>query len=77
MRLQVLNLSQAIYQTGSVFEAGDSLVYSYNDWAGLGLHGDFLNGWQEGAVEDMLDYCIHHQVEAYSTVCCTLLGTTL
>ena len=51
-----------------MFEAGDSLVYSYNDWAGLGLHGDFLNGWQEGAVEDMLDYCIHHQVEAYSTV---------
>ena len=39
------------------FEAGDSLVYSYNDYEGHGFHGDFVNGWDEGKIESLLDYC--------------------
>jgi len=59
---------EAIYQTEGVFEAGDSLVYSFNDWTGYGFHGDFFHGWNEGVIEDMLDYCINHE-DGMATQC--------
>ena len=31
---------EAIFLTGKIFEAGDELVYSYNDKIGYGFHGD-------------------------------------
>ena len=42
---------EAIFATHEMFEAGDQLVYSYNDTIGYGFHGDFINGWEKGAVD--------------------------
>ena len=42
---------EAIFATHEIFEAGDQLVYSYNDTIGYGFHGDFINGWEKGAVD--------------------------
>ena len=43
-----------------IFEAGDQLVYSFDDWVGYGFHADFFNGWKAGAVEALLDQCTYH-----------------
>ena len=52
---------EAIFRTHEVgMEAGDQLVYSFNDWSGYGFHGDFLNGWKEGVIEGFLDYCTYN-----------------
>ena len=32
-------------------QAGDSLVYSFNDYQGYGYHGDFFNGWEDGLID--------------------------
>lgn len=49
---------EAIYKTYEVpFEAGDELVYSFNDWDGYGFHGDFFNGWKEGVVDTLIAQC--------------------
>ena len=42
---------EAIFHTQEVVEAGDKLVYSFNDTVGYGFHGDFFNGWEEGVIE--------------------------
>ena len=59
---------EAIYLTGDTFEAGDQLVYSYNDWTGYGFHGDFLMGWNDGVIESMIDYCMTHE-DGMATQC--------
>ena len=41
---------EAIFEIQDIYEAGDTLVYSFNDTVGYGFHGDFLNGWKEGAI---------------------------
>ena len=41
---------EAIFQIQDIYEAGDTLVYSFNDTVGHGFHGDFFNGWKEGAI---------------------------
>ena len=46
--------------TQDYFEAGDQLVYSFDDWVGYGFHGDFFNGWKPGVVEALLDQCTYH-----------------
>ena len=46
--------------TQDYFEAGDQLVYSFDDWVGYGFHGDFFNGWKPGAVEALLEQCTYH-----------------
>ena len=52
---------EAIFRTHEVgMEAGDQLVYSFNDWSGYGFHGDFLHGWKEGVIEGFLDYCAYN-----------------
>ena len=52
---------EAIYKTQEVpFEAGDALVYSFNDWIGYGFHGDFFNGWRPGVVEALIEQCTTH-----------------
>ena len=59
---------EAIFLIGDIFEAGDQLVYSYNDWTGYGLHGEFLMGWNEGVIESMIDYCMTHE-DGMATQC--------
>jgi len=59
---------EAIYLTGDTFEAGDQLVYSYNDWTGYGFHGDFLMGWNNGVIESMIEYCRTHE-DGMATQC--------
>jgi len=50
---------EAIFKTGDIFSAGDSLVYSFNDYTGYGFHGDFLQGWKDGVMDRLLDTCIN------------------
>lgn len=52
---------EAIYLTGNIFEAGDELVYSFNDTTGYGFHGDFLMGWDDGNIQSKIDYCIANE----------------
>jgi len=60
---------EAIFKTQDVpFEAGDTLVYSFNDTTGYGFHGDFLHGWKEGVMESLLDYCINND-DGFATQC--------
>merc|ERR1739845_121892 len=51
---------EAIYQTQTVVESGDELVYSFKDYSGFGFHGDFVMGWKEGTLEQLIDYCTYH-----------------
>ena len=51
---------EAIFKIQDFFEAGDELVYSFNDKSGFGFHGDFVNGWEEGVVQEAIDYCATH-----------------
>ena len=52
---------EAIFRTHEVgMEAGDQLVYSFNDWSGYGFHGDFMHGWKEGVIEGFLNYCAYN-----------------
>ncbi len=48
---------EAKFLSYGLLDAGDSLVYSYNDWKGYGFHGDFLNGWNEGVMEQLIEVC--------------------
>ena len=41
---------EAIFQIQDIYEAGDTLIYSFNDTIGYGFHGDFFNGWKQGAI---------------------------
>jgi len=59
---------EAIYLIGDTFEAGDQLVYSFNDREGYGFHGDFLMGWNNNEIESMIDYCINHE-DGMATQC--------
>ena len=51
-----------------VIEAGDELVYSFNDKSGFGFHGDFINGWEDGVVQQAIDYCATSD-DGYKTQC--------
>jgi len=42
-------------------EVGDKLVYSFGDYSGYGFHGDFLNGWEDGVIDSLVDYCINNK----------------
>ena len=52
---------EAIYKIKHIYTPGDELVYSFNDTKGYGFHGDFLMGWEENRIEEMLDYCINNR----------------
>ena len=52
---------EAEFMTFGIAEPGDSLVYSYNDWEGYGFHGDFLNGWKDGAIDQLLYFCTFNE----------------
>ena len=47
-RLKYFNLNEC---SSSLLQAGDSLVYSFNDYQGYGYHGDFFNGWEDGLID--------------------------
>jgi len=51
---------EAIYMIDGIYAPGDELVYSFDDREGFGFHGDFLMGWEENRIEEMLDYCINN-----------------
>ena len=53
---------EAIFHTQEVVEAGDRLVYSFNDTVGYGFHGDFFNGWEEGVIEVSSELSRHAQL---------------
>jgi len=59
---------EAIFKTGDIYEAGDRLVYSFNDYTGYGFHGDFLHGWKEGVMDGLLNYCINND-DGFSKQC--------
>ena len=53
---------EAIYQTQDVgVEAGDELVYSFGDYSGYGFHGDFVMGWEDGVIDQLIDYCTYNE----------------
>lgn len=36
-------------------------MYSFGDYSGYGFHGDFLNGWEDGVIDNLVDYCINNK----------------
>jgi len=53
---------EAIYQTQDVgIEPGDELVYSFGDYSGFGFHGDFVMGWEDGVLDQLIDYCTYNE----------------
>jgi len=59
---------EAIFHVQGLFEAGDSLVYSFNDYQGYGYHGDFFNGWEDGLIDQFLEHC-RTQEDGWDTQC--------
>ena len=50
---------EAMFQAHA--EVGDKLVYSFGDYTGYGFHGDFLNGWEDGVIDKLVDYCFKNE----------------
>ena len=51
---------EALYQTQDVFQPGDELFYSFGDYSGYGFHGDFVMGWEDGVIDELIDYCTYN-----------------
>jgi len=50
---------EAHYETQHIYQPGDQLVYSMIDYVGHGFHADFLNGWQPGIMDQLIEYCTY------------------
>jgi len=50
---------EAHYHTQDIYQPGDQLTYSQVDYIGHGFHADFLNGWQPGIMDQLIDYCTY------------------
>jgi len=67
MRLPTL-FFEGVFTVEGIYEPGDQLYYSFNDTTGYGFHGDFLNGWQDGLMDDLIEYCRTHE-DGMATQC--------
>ena len=47
---------EAIFDVSQI-KTGDTLMYSHNDSIGYGFHGDFLNGWKSGVIQNAISTC--------------------
>jgi len=56
---------EAIYRIQDVYQPGDKLVYSMRDYTGYGFHGDFLMGWEDGIMDQLIDYCTYTEDQEY------------
>merc|ERR1711964_760779 len=50
---------EAHYHTQDIYQPGDQLTYSQVDYVGHGFHADFLNGWQPGIMDQLIEYCTY------------------
>jgi len=65
---------EAIYNTGDIVEPGDELVYSFGDYSGYGFHADFVNGWQEGIIDQLVDFCTYNDAGLPENYQCNVEG---
>ena len=49
---------ETIYNTQAFIGQPGQFVFAHGDPTGNGYHGDFMNGWDEGVMQQVLDQCV-------------------